>query len=113
MYEKIRTLTQQVEEKDHQIARDQETIRGLSTRIQDIQTSSERFEKLAAKNEEVLCNIGELITEESSRREESAKETNEWLDSISCQLEKVSQTVVNQPELATSLGETQAKSLNE
>ncbi|VBB80213.1 Putative protein of unknown function [Podospora comata] len=113
LYEKIRTLTQQIEEKDHQIARDQETIRGLSTRIQDIQASSERFEKLATKNEEVLCNIGELITEESSRREESAKETNEWLDSISCQLEKVSHAVVDQPELTTSLGETQAKSLND
>ncbi|KAK0667961.1 hypothetical protein QBC41DRAFT_322741 [Cercophora samala] len=113
LYERIRALTQQVEEKDHQITRDQDTIRGLSTRIQDIQASSERFEKLAVKNEGVLCNLGELITKECARHDESAKETNEWLDSISCQLEKVSQTVAAQPGLTASLGETQEKSLSD
>ncbi|KAK4175271.1 hypothetical protein QBC36DRAFT_347232 [Triangularia setosa] len=113
LYEKIRALTQQVEEKDQQITRDQDIICGLSTRIQDIQASSEKFEKLAIQNEEVLRKLEEQATKGSSLSNESAKKTSEWLDSISHQLQEVSQTVATQPGLMTGLGEVQTKSLSD
>ncbi|KAK4201105.1 hypothetical protein QBC40DRAFT_199123, partial [Triangularia verruculosa] len=109
LYEKIRSLMQQVEEKDLQLTHDQDTIRGLTTRVQDIQASSAKFEKLAVQNEEALRKLGEQLTKESSRHDGSARETCEALESISHQLGEVLQTAVAQPGLVAGLGEAQTK----
>ncbi|KAK3995788.1 hypothetical protein QBC44DRAFT_378209 [Cladorrhinum sp. PSN332] len=107
----IETLTQQVQEKDTKLSQQNETIRDLSAKVHDLETSSNGYETLAAQNQEILQRIRDQGFQTHNQSEECAKETWNRLESVSNNLDALAKSFSTQPEMISGIQEAQAKEL--
>lgn len=73
VYDKINVLAQQVEEKDAELRRERESVRGLSEKLQELQHTSTGFETLASQGREILDRLGEQATKADEQRQKSVE----------------------------------------
>lgn len=74
MYGRVDTLTRQIEEKEAELSREQESVCALSEKLRDLQATSSGFETLAVQGKEILQKIGEQQTRAEEQHQKSAEE---------------------------------------
>lgn len=74
VYGRIKTLTQQVEEKETELMEERESVRALSKQLRELQATSAGFEALAAQGKQILATIGEQQSKAEEHRQKSAEE---------------------------------------
>ncbi len=74
MYDKIATLTQQVEEKEVELRQERESVCALSKQLGELQDTSSGFEALAAQGKEILDKLGEQQAKADEQHRKSAEE---------------------------------------
>ncbi len=74
MYDKIATLTQQVEEKEVELRQERESVCALSKQLRELQHTSSGFEALAAQGKEILNKLGEQQAKADEQHRKSAEE---------------------------------------
>ncbi|KAK4229353.1 hypothetical protein QBC38DRAFT_386700 [Podospora fimiseda] len=107
----IETLTQQIEGKDMVLIQQKETIRDLSEKVNDLETSSHSFESLATQNQELLRQIDHHGSQAQKQSEACAKETWNRLASVSNSLDTLAKSLSDQPRVISSIQEVQTREL--
>lgn len=74
MYGKINTLTQQLEARDAELDQEKASVRALSEKLQDLQTTSAGFEGLAVQNKEIMDKLEEQHKAADDRHQRTGQE---------------------------------------
>lgn len=67
MYDKINTLTRQVEEKDAELGRERESVRCLTEKLRNMQFVSSSLDALSSQGRDILQRIEAKQMEEEER----------------------------------------------
>ncbi|KAJ4293731.1 hypothetical protein N0V88_005239 [Collariella sp. IMI 366227] len=111
LYGKIEALTYQVEEKETELNRERQSVKVLSEKLQDLQTTASGFEALAAQGKEILGKFEEQRKREEAQHKHFAEELQKRLEAITARLEALSNATSSQPETLANIQEAQEKSL--
>lgn len=79
MYVKIDNLTQQVEEKELELAKEKESVRFLTEKLQSLQTTSSGFEALAVQGKEIMNRLAAQQAETELQRQKLAEDFQQRL----------------------------------
>ncbi|GAB1315744.1 hypothetical protein MFIFM68171_05954 [Madurella fahalii] len=111
LYRKIDVLTQQLEGKGTELRREREAVETLTQRVQCLQATSSGFDALTTQSNEILNKLREQDTQADKQHINSGEEIRDKLDSITNQLEALSNMTLAQPDVLSSVQEAQHKLL--
>ncbi|KAH6618106.1 hypothetical protein B0J18DRAFT_493039 [Chaetomium sp. MPI-SDFR-AT-0129] len=107
LYAKLDDLTHRVEEKELELAKEKESVRFLTEKLQSLQTTSSGFEALAVQGKEIMNKLAAQKVETESQRQKLAEDFQQRLDQITTRLETLSNSMTTQPGLLRDIQKAQ------
>ncbi|KAK4147479.1 uncharacterized protein C8A04DRAFT_9019 [Dichotomopilus funicola] len=105
--EELDDLTHRVEEKELELAKEKESVRFLTEKLQSLQTTSSGFEALAVQGKEIMNKLAAQQVETESQRQKLAEDFQQRLDQIATRLETLSNSMTTQPGLLRDIQKAQ------